>query len=463
MYEDINNYVQPSSVLMTDWAVDGKSIGNLDAVIYELMLLSLLYDSVLIQDEIFALSPKFANMFSSKENIDILKKLLDIGAITVLTHPLQVYPTDELKELATAAPIFARAKYTQQYSTRADKLFKPSNKQITLYHEIDACLSRNPGTQRPVGSLMQFDIMKAFGFLLKDTLSSKHYKKWIGSAFGGITNEMADDFINFIEDTEKLSSQLTRNNKGIRLVPGPDGKPVFNRSLGYLATTLYPHRQAKAMQSLIQTTFAAPFCWRENASGRFSKFLRELLWMPEDIINDGYDQLGEGSIVSVEAHTDIEILLPEMNTDFVDHIQAIRDSLPGKKLRMVVRHMEQDISFNRQVESWYEVADLLASLITTGKPVTIREYLLGVGNGLVCGAVAHGLLTQVRSTKIDMAGNLLEGLLSGGLGILSGSLYRIFRDNRKNQKLRKKIENAVEFRCSPFNMPLLQTPIHGIE
>jgi hypothetical protein len=446
----------PESVVLTDWATDDLSMGgSAKATIFQLMLLSLLYDNVLIQDEVFALSFKCANWFSEDKDLELLRKCFDIEGLVVLKYPLFAYPTDGLKDLAQSAPISARACYIQNYGSRADKIFTPSPAQIRLYHNIDALLLNRPKAQRAVGSLQNVDIMSTFGMMLKEVLSSKIYKEWRETAFMGIPDRMAEDFIGFIEEPEKVVVRLCENKEDYKIALGADKKPIFNRSLGFLATTLYPAKQAKAMQRLIQTTFAAPFSWRENAAGRYSKFLRELLWMPAEA---HAENLERGEIVSVGPHVDTELPLPEINTDFVEAINTVRNTKAGKNLRLSMRQIEKGIDFNRQIEAWRQVADELARVVIKGKPIIIRTAAIEIGKDVFFGSVASGLVNLARGQTTNVDGVLGEALLGGAIGVASDHLMALLRRDVKRQDFRYKIERAVEFRCSPIEIPPIITP-----
>jgi hypothetical protein len=450
----------PESVILTDWATNELSMGgSAKATIYELMLLSLLYDNVLIQDEVFALSDKCADWFSEDKEIELLRKCFDIEALVLLKHPLFAYPTEELKELAQTAPLYARARYIQRYGSKGDKIFIPNDSQLKLYHNMDAWLLDRPKSQRFVGALRKFDIMPTFGVILKDVLSSRLYKKWRKTAFRGITDKMTEDFIGFIEKPEIVIAKLKQRNKDYKIVLDSDGKPTFNRSLGFLATTLYPGIQAKSMQRLIQTTFAAPFSWRENAAGRYSKFLRELLWTPADSLPENLDRLKKGEIVSVEAHVDTKLPLPDIDSDFVGAINTVRNTPAGKNLRMTMRQIEIGADFNKQREAWNHVAEELAKVVIKKKPINICTETVQVGKDFVIGSIASGLTTIANRQPVDVSGLLEGALLGGGIGVFSRHLMAVLRNDVGRQEFRYKIEHAVEFRCSPIEIPPIATPM----
>lgn len=459
----MNPKEQPSStsesLVLTDWAADQKNLGNSPkAVLYKLLLLSLLYDKILIQDELFALSPRMARWFSTGEYSELLRKCFDLGTLVVLKHPLSAYPTDELKELSVHAPTLARAKYVQKFGTREEYVFEPSPRQVGLCLIIDSCLQNHPKAQRPVGSLKKRDIRPIFANILKEVLSSKHHTKWRHAAFRGITDVMAEEFVGFIEEPGRAVARFRETRRDPVTLMGSGGKPIFNRSLAYQAASLYPPRQANAMKRLVQTTFAAPFCWRENAAGSYSGSLRELLWIqsgsPTELRELGEVEREE-EVVSLEAQVDTTIALPDLTSDFVKAIVHVRNSDAGKKLRWSIRQLGHDIGFLSQKEAWREVADELAGAVIQPKPIDIRTAAIRIGKRTVLGSVAKGSIYVSRGEEINIPTVLGAAFLSGALGVAFDHGYEVLRNDLKKQKIRQQLEQAVQFRCTSLAMPPL--------
>jgi hypothetical protein len=443
----------PSAIVLTDWAADDENLGSSPhAILYDFLLLSLLYDHILIQDEALVLSDRFATWFSEPGNLTLLKKCLELGTITVLAHRTDAYPTEELKTLREVAPITARARYIQKFGTRGELPFVPSPRQEALYPELDVWLRTHREAQRPVGMARPFDIMATFGGILKDILSSKKYVRWLQSAFAGITDEMAADFIGFIENPTSLVSRLHTPDKQVKIL-WDAGRPVFNRSLGFQAATLYSEAQKNAMQRLIQTTFAAPFCWREDAGGRYSNSFRELLWLPPGLQLDLTGKESPEEVVSVEASVDIALPIPDLNSNFVDAVCKVRESAAGQALRQSVRQLGDDIDFNSQVQSWYAVADELSHLATLQKPFNIRATALRCGPDLVVGAVAGTLFDFVRTGGVSIPAVIAGAFLDRALGLLCNHGLMLLQSDLQEQKLRRALEKSVEFRCSSLAMP----------
>lgn len=461
----------PPSVVLTDWAaVDvGGSIGkDFQTALYELLVLSLLYDKILIQDEVFALSLKLLDKdwlgAKTSPNLELFKKVLGLGSITILTHPTDLYPTDSLKDRAIDSPIMARARYIQEFSTKAEKPFKPTVEQIAFYHEMDGFLVQNRNILRPVGVLRpDIDIMGTFSWMLKNVLSSNRHAKWRNSTFHGLTNRMADDFVAFIEKPEQAIAQIHQHEGTNPKLVRQEGKPVFNRSLGYQLTNLYSDPEQQAMQRLIQTTFAAAFTRREEAAGRYSNWLRELLWEPSSSYPETLKTGRPEVSITVKELVDTAIKLPDFTSNFVDAIADIRGGPVGQRLRKVVRNSSQEVNLQDQVEAWQAVTDKILTNVKGTKSFNIRTAQLIIENMAtnsveeVIGCVVKPVLDHSFSPTVrgeDIAISALVGMF----GPLCQHVYKILCHNLNNNKMRKKIENAVEFRCSWLDMPPVTTP-----
>lgn len=458
MTKEKDNSLANDSLVLSDWAAKVEFLGlSIEAVVHELLVLSLLYEKILVQDEVFALSNKLAGWLAMPERADLIRKLFDLGCIVVLTHPEAAYlPKDEdLRDLSYKRPIAARAAYLQRRSTKEEDPFAPSQVQERLYDQIDACLRESPASRRPVRSPDQPEPTEQFLAVLRDVLSRRHYRLWLDSAFSGISESMADDFVAYIEDPETLVERAKGSGRYITLRPGLDGRPVFNRSLGYQAADLYPPRQAESMQRLIQTCFAAPFCASQRAIGRYSQALRELLLLPADL---GPDIERQEEIVSVESVVDISLVLPPIDGQFVEGIRSVRESAEGQRLRQSIRRLGEDPQFTEQVDSWRAVADKLATAIIPLKQVTVRSSLVTLGNRAFAGAILGGLASAIRGAPISLPDVVKDAFLAEGIGLLYDHGREIVRNAYERQEIREQLDQAVAFRCVDLPMPPVALP-----
>jgi len=446
--------IRHPSVLLSDWAanVELPGMSSPEAALYELLLLSLLYDEVAVQDEVFALSSKLSEWLLRTQAEDLVAKLFDVGSLVVLTHPLSAYPENRLAELASKRPIAARAQYISEYSTKDDAPFTSTLLQERLYDQIDSCLREMPQSRREVGSRGRRDLFGEFGYILRKVLSDRRYRSWVQAAFPGISDAMAADFLSYLHDPENVLRKADEKRRSLTVLRDPDGRPVLNRSFWYQAASLYPRGEAEAMHQLIQTCFAAPFCDREKAVGRYGPALKELLLLQAGMSEE---PLNPETLVSVEASIDVDLPLPRLDANFADAVRSVRDEDVGRQLRDAVRRMGQDLDFAEQVEAWRAVSEALAMKVTPFKTVVVRASLVTYGERAIAGAVIGGITSSLLGEPIAIPNELTGALISEGVGVIWDHGYEFTRTAFRQQQVRQQLENVVKFRCTALPLPPL--------
>jgi hypothetical protein len=434
---------RPGSVLLTDWAADEAALGrSLQSPFLRLVLLSLLYDEILVQDEVFVLSNKLARWFTRDGNRDLLWKLLEIGSIKLLTHPRDAYPKD-LRDYAEEHPILARAQYIQALGSKGRYRFVPSTEQKSFYSLLESCLFGHPSARREVST--RFDVMTALPALLRDVLSKTVYASWIGAAFGGITRDMARDFVRFIERPKDAVETLKSAGKIVNVVSDVHDNPVFNRSLAYQLAGLYPEHQEKAMQRLIQTAFAAPFSWREGAVGTFSSSLREMIWRPGD---EALNLDGKEEVVIPEVFVDVYLTVPIPADDFPKVIGEIRNEPAGKQLRQSIREIGSDRGFQKQIDCWKTVAQELARRLPRNrKRFSARAAAVQFGTKVGTTVAVEGLVEEI----VKPSETLPEVFTRAGvkaLGVVFDQSLDLLRRHIRSPAYLEQFENLVKFRCT---------------
>jgi hypothetical protein len=417
------------TIVLTDWGADVDNIAvDVRSFAWELMLLSLLYEKVLIQDETFVVSSQLPKWFSTADNRRILDELLGMGAVAVLTYPIDAYPDEELQLLAHSSPLAARSRYIATYTTKRDKPFVPTRNQEALCRFLDPIVSQRRGVRIEPGGKREFDIMPAFSAVLREVLGHEHYQKWLTAAFSGVSPQMKKDFLGFLENPELAVQRPGKGNK-LRVVRDEQGGIVFGRSLGFQLASWYGQREKNAMQRLIQSCFAAPFCYREKAVGRYnSRSLREPLLVSEEMAS-GLSQKGTG--LRVESRIKVNIELPLPTKGFGEIVQGVRTSDAGKALRRSMRYIGSDPYFHVQKEALTavaeELAEGLAKLTHPGKRLNLISLLCTSGKDVFTGLLADGLLQSVRSSSVHMADSLISvgsvSTLQGLINLSGKALY----------------------------------------
>ena len=128
---------RPSSLLLNDLQSDPDSFGaHPEQLIYQLMLLSLLYEEILIPDETIVLSDKITQWLSSPAGFNQWTQLLDLGSITFLLHPTRAYDErdNELRDLSEKHPFLARAKHLQGRATKHGAEFRLDESLSSVLH-----------------------------------------------------------------------------------------------------------------------------------------------------------------------------------------------------------------------------------------------------------------------------------------------------------------------------------------
>lgn len=445
-----------SRVVLCSWGADVNRIGDsASSVAHDLIILSLLYDKVLIPDEALALGDQLASWFGPSDEHDAILQLFDIGALGVLTHPMFAYgPADhDLRDRSESAPLAARAEYIQRRSTRNADPFQPHPLQKCLYDKLDSYFRSHPGCLRPARTLEQDDPSRRMSVVLREVLSNSRYLPWCTSAFPGITSAMRLDFLRFIDDPEEIARRARRLNRAVTILTDAQSRPVFNRSLGFQAAELlYSPDAAIAMQDLISTCFAAPFCDGHSAAGRYGGRLRELLVLPADLAADtALDEV----IVSVEASVDTSLHLPPLHGRFVEGLRAIRESDDGTRLRRATAEAGGSLEFDEQVACWRAVADRLATLFAPGTPLTLQNALWVVARRAVRGAILGGAAKLLLGAQPStLAAAVPTAALSAGVGVMADHLTQLARVAYNRQEIRLRLEQAVAYRCS--TVPLVE-------
>ncbi len=446
-----------NSIVLTDLAanVDAKHRSP-DNLFAEILLSTLLYDEVLIQDEVFVLSDQILRWFSQKEYKDIFAACLETGAIKILTHPRELYTNDDLAELSESNPFLARARHINTVGTKGSASFSPSIRQRNLYTFLDYSLSEHITARRPVRQIAGFNVMDVFARVLLTILTNPEYDKWLAHAFPGVRHQMAIDFAEIIAAPETGIALLKKSGKDPK-VRMDRARVEFNRSFAYQIASLYPAGSRESMYALIQTCFAAPFCWRENASGRYDSGLRELL-LDQDDASD--IRTMTHPTVRVEYLKDIPLVLPGRTIDLAKAIVAVRNSAVGESLREAMKHTGSEPDFQRQYSAWSAVAAEIAGYVHNRREGNIRLTALNFGRELLTGAAVSGMsgsLMKPRSLLGDPVTELLrilgESAINSSITILGPQVNKLMQSYLQKQKLCRQLECLIDFRCVNIPQP----------
>lgn len=450
------NIPRPNSVILTDWAADVDNLRtDRNSFIYQLLILSLLYDEILIQDELLVLSNQLSSWFGLREDNWIWQELLDIDSLVVLRHPISLYRTNNLKSLAEDHPIEARAKYIKKYATKGDQIFYPNEIQKNFYSITEYCLRQQVNARkREVGMNSNIDIMKSFSKTFINVLTDQNYSSWLNSSFPLLQREDISLYLEYINEPNKLVKAFKKNHIPLKKIADQEKNTIVNRSLAYQIASLFENNKKNSFQQIIQAAFCKPFCLRENAVGRYGGLLKAI--PPPQLQIDNSNRLHE-SIVEIEAHINIPIGMPEIKPGFASIINDVRNTPEGKNLRESVARLGETITFEQQRILWQAIAEELAKRIKV--PNIYRVSIDKIGQdfieGMRVGVIVHNIMDPIAEHN-DFLLSIQAGLLSGGLHVFHSIIHDQIHNlwgNKDKQDLVLKLENAVDFRCTWLHNP----------
>ena len=429
--------IRLNSIVLTDWGAFASVYQSPGKLVSDLIVLSLLYDEILIQDEVFVLSDLMPAWFADSEGSSLLAKIFDLDSVVLLGW--RSYPKDITVD-PKLYPILARAEFHRKYSTQGDKLFFPNKENIKFYKKVEYSILNRQSAIRERGSKNTLDVYPSFLNILVDLLSVKIYEAWMSSLFPSITKKIKDEILFFMENPCKAVEELQNKGYDVRTV-FRGGDPVFNRSLGFQISKLYNTEVRNSLQRLIQSSYAIPLCESEEAVGRYGNLLKEVPWHSSKEV--AQRQMSEDK-VSVEIELNTELSIPNLFSDFPKVINSVRKTKAGISLRDTMREVGDDIDFSNIREHWNAVANELARFAEPNKKMTAKTTALRIGKKIFIGTVI--------GEGGDMAfGNLPPGLgtmLGAGVGLAFDHGHNLMKKELQHQKIREQIERFVDFRCS---------------
>lgn len=431
---------------MVDWARDNEPTARgRNQFLWDLMLLSLLYDDILVQDEIIVCSKKLPAWFPDTESFLLLEEIIDIGPLKILKRPQHRYPK-RLQELAGSRPIGARREHLAKYSVNNEGtplMFMPRHH--AFHDRLDAFLKHRPSAHRFAGSKAPAgnDIMPHFGKLLRDVLKNWEYGDWRRERFPTITSTIADTFADFIRDPKRAIDHLRATPDGARYTPRP-GTYVFNTAIAVQLAKTFP-TAAVHLQDLIETVFARPFCEQEDADGRYGSKLRDLPLIPATHLDPAE------TVYRVDTITNA-LHLPRPGRGVARIIATVREMESGKRLRNATGRLHKDADFRDAVTAWGDVADDIARMLTAGsrKPFRLQHVLFRVAESLLWATFTY-FTRHPQDAFADPGLALKEAVADGALHgayAIAGDAY-FHRMSLSAEGVRQQLEKSIRWATVP--------------
>lgn len=439
---DRDKSTQPSRVVLTHWAAFGVPAVEQRLLMQKLLLLTLVYDEVLIQDDWLVVDNDLARLFAG-HSFRKLENLVATGAIRVLSRPGASYPTESLRKQAERNTIQARSQQIEDYSTKGPVAFVPTRQQIGFHRQLDGLLARSgrgivfhPSVSRPA-------LAMDFQVLLHGVLSER--APWVARTYR-IPQEVVDRYRELVEDPQGAVDRLRLASRHPRFEMGLDDRPVMLRSLAYQIANLFPD-EARKFQSLVQSVFAATLTWAVGAVGTYGRRLREL------VITEGPEP---ESVVGVEARVQLQGALPLDTSDFGEAVANVRSSPEGVRLRESMSRLGQEFGFAgfaEQEDAWRAVASALHDQLYRIRPIGITAIAGGTGAGLAGGVIAHIAAGKGQDWLHQLPLELEGELLAGGMVAGGALVYSLMSKYLPSREVLSQLERSLTFRCTDIPRP----------
>lgn len=438
-----------SSIVLTHWNAGVFRATALPQLLPELAVYSLLYDEVLVREEDLITNRAITDLLSDENNFRLFSELLANGLVKLLRLPLEAYPPGRRFD-PTRLPVSARVEEHQLRRSYKGSRWQPTQKQWQLFQRLDQIVALNPPASRHHSA---FPTGNPFAAQLGEILENRRsYRLKSHPVFRYLDERTADQFAAFCRNQEEWL-RFMRDQGARDPIVGPDAG--FYRSAAYQCSTFLP--TPRAIRRLVESVYAATYCERESADGRYGG--SELVELPFRYRSEheriaATDEARRIEVVATGASAGIPL-----RPGFAAALARTRASPQFSAVRSAIQALgkEEDsplLTEARFREAWRDLCQVHsenAALQLGGAPATDHKialftamaYVLARVQGvLVLPAIGLGHEPVVAQDALAIAA--IEKL---GPKLLSG-----FRSMVRIPALRAKMESSVDVRCS--NVPL---------
>ena len=427
------------SIIMMDWTRHNEvSTDDLDRLIWNQIICSLLYDEVAIQDETIVCSRKLQQWFGNDEGFRLLEELFDRGGLKVLKRPLEAYPST-LKDIAQECPISGRRLHLKDYSVgNAGQRLRFTEQQVAFHSRLDAYLNSTHDRQahRFTGSkrLVSTNLFKEFGELLVEVLTADKWQWWLNESFKHITERVRGDFEEYVRNPELAVRRIedSARGEGTRLVPSGSDPLRLTTAIAVRVAKTYGSSTASELQDLIETVFAKPYCTREGADGRFGRHLHELpVELDSSPLLNEPEEAAAGQVEIVQLRL-VDVPLPTAEPGFAAVVNEVRSKKSCQELRRTMESLDCAVLSRREgairkaiddaADKWTWVADDFAREYSRNK-IRARNVTFATFTGSILKGACYGLVFGFSVDEINKAITLTGSTLPSGLAPLVGAVY----------------------------------------
>jgi hypothetical protein len=440
---------QHQQIILTHWNAGVFHSESLPQLLPELVIYSLLYDEVLIREEDLLTNRAITGLLSDEDNFSLFSELLISGLVKLLRLPLESY-TPGRKFDPTLLPISARAEEHQLRRSYKGKPWRPTRREWQLFERLDEVVRKFPSASRYHASFAQGN---QFAAQLAEILENrKPYRLTSHPVFRYLDEQTADQFLKFCRDPEAWQRVL-RDQGVTNPIVGPDAG--FYRSAAYQCSELLP--TPRAIRRLVESVYAAIYCERESADGRYGG--SELVELPYRYQSDSERASETEDAVRVEVIPTLAVATIALKPKIAVVLMRTRESPEFESLRRTIdalgRSPESPLLGEAQFrDAWRSLCAVFAeksaihleALTSTDRKVArygVYAYLLARALGF--------LIRPTGGLRVDLS-PIEDAAVIKSIEKFGPKLLKCVRASVKIPALRERMETSLGIRCS--NVPL---------
>ena len=441
-------------IILTHWNAGVFNSATASHLIPELVVYSLLYDEVLIREEDLLTNRHIVRLLDQPTERRIFEEFLTEGLVKLLRLPLSAYPFGR-KYDPERLPLSARVEEHEIRRSYKGKPWRATSNDWRVFRSLDRIIVDNPIASR---FHAPFPSENPFAEQLGKLLEERHdFHLNSNPSFRHIDPKTADKFIEFCRKPEAWLRFL-KDAGAKKVITGPDGG--FYRSAAYQCSYFLP--TPRPIQRLVESVYAATYCYRERAEGRYDSTLIELpyRYTSEAKRENAVETITRLEIVPTGATASIPVC-PGIATVIV----RTRQSAAFDQLQWTINQLgnADPILFPTEKafrDAWYQICAEYATqvgplLVALGQPAgdkipryTAVLYLL---------ARVLGFLVLPESPWHTHPEVALDHVVIAGLEHLGPKLLNGFRAALGAPRLMAAMAGAVRVRSSKVVLNKLQT------
>jgi len=417
----------------------------------ELVINSLLCDQVLIREGDLITNKNITEyLCTNPESFEVFKELLSVGAVKVLHLRPESYPKD-LKFDPQHQPLRARAEDHSRRRSFKGRPWKPHKSQCQLYDRLDNAIRESPDykdkSRRKFAIQRRFPKHNDFAAVLQDILLPQHRERLRKrKLFSQIDDDLADNFSDFCSSPEAWIRFLHR--KGVKKpLLGPEGR--FYRTAAYQCLQVFKHnpKGMQGMQRLVESTYAACDCDREEADGRYGR--SALAELPFVFESDEEEQEAAETVVKMEVVPAGPPMKIGVAPGIGEVLAATREHETFREMQKALRSLGSAVDTEKSFKyPWQNlcslVADNWARKMVRREKVDIRFGKVFVG--IYLATRLRGFVAFHGREGFDWP-VVVDGAVINRIEHWVPELSRTIRAITKIPAVYKQLVNAVTLRC----------------